>query len=237
MGDPPRKRSAHLATTAAIAPEVYALSFELLAGDAMQFDAGQFVTFYVPKDSATITRSYSICSSPERTDGFELCIKRVEGGFVSTLLCSEGPGAELKMIGPLGKFLLRDPGDRAVVFLATGTGVAPFLPMAGELLHREPVPPTWLFFGGRTEEEILYRSRFEALQATQPAFHYVPALSRPGPGWTGATGHLEVPLRQRMPDLSKADVYICGVPQMVQEAQQLASTLHCPPDRVFLERY
>ncbi len=237
MGDPPRKRSARLVTAAAIAPDVYGLSFELPPGDLMQFDAGQFVTFYVPKDSATITRSYSICSTPEQTKGFELCVKRVEGGFVSTLLCAERPGAELKMIGPLGKFVLRDPGDRAVVFLATGTGIAPFLPMTEELLHREPVPATWLFFGARTEEEILYRARFEAHRATQPAFHYVPTLSRPGPGWTGAIGHLEVPLRQLMPDLSKVDVYICGVPPMVQEAQQLAATLRCPPDRVFLERY
>lgn len=237
MADAPKKRTVRLAGVEAVAPETFALHIALPAGDAMHFDPGQFVTFYVAKNGATVTRSYSVMSTPDVADRFDLVVKRVEGGYVSNWLCSRPAGEELRMVGPLGKFLLREPGERSVLFVSTGTGIAPFLPMTERLLRQSPAHDTWLFFGTRTESEILFRERFEALQAANPRFHYVPVLSRAGPEWGGARGHVEAPLRERFPDLSGCDLYICGVPQMVQEVRELAETLHAPKERVFVERY
>ncbi len=203
----------------------------------MRFLPGQFVTFYVPRNGATITRSYSIASEPDTADRFRLCVKRVEGGFVSSYLCEQSVGKELNVIGPLGRFLLRDPGDRTVIFVATGTGVGPFVPMLAALLSEHPNQPTWLFFGSRSEEDLIFRNEFELAARSHPNFRYVPSLSRPSAGWTGSTGHIEKPLRQYFPDLSRSDVYICGVPQMVGEVQQLAADLACPKERTFVERY
>ncbi len=237
MPDPPRKRTVRVTANRPLAPSVYLLGLALPPGDALRFDPGQFVTFYVPKNGAVVTRSYSICSSPSRIDEFELCIKHVEDGFVSTYLSARRAGDPLNLVGPLGRFLLRDPGDRPVAFVSTGTGIAPFRPMLERLAAERPGHPAWLFAGYRYREDLLFHAEFEERARSDGSFRYVPVLSRPSPEWTGATGHVEDPLRERFPDLSGVDLYICGVPPMVAEVLELARGLGCPKERTFVERY
>lgn len=237
MADPPRKRTVRVTARRPLAPSVFLLELALPEGDTLRFDPGQFVTFYVPKNAAVVTRSYSICSSASRIEGFELCIKQVEAGFVSTYLSERVPGDTLNLVGPLGRFLLRDPVDRPAVFVGTGTGIAPFRPMLERLTALRPHHPTWLFAGYRRTEDLLFHGEMEGRAAAEPAFHYVPVLSRPSPDWTGATGHVEAPLRAQFPDLSGVDLYICGVPPMVAEVVEMARSLGCPKDRTFVERY
>lgn len=222
------KREVTVESRVLVAPEVYRMTLSLPPGETIEFEPGEFVTFFVPKGTKTITRSYSIASEPEEKDRFELLVKRVEGGYVSNFLCQLSPGERLTMLGPLGKFLLRAPGDRTVVFASTGTGVAPFLPMIHRLFREKPSQSVWLFFGSRTEPEILCRNDFEMMQSVHRTFHYVPTLSRPGAGWAGATGHLERPIREQFRTLSTCDLYICGVPEMVLETLQLGAELGCP---------
>ncbi|MGI0128851.1 MAG: ferredoxin--NADP reductase, partial [Thermoplasmata archaeon] len=110
------KRVVTIASNTTIAPEVHLLDFALPPDEVLRFVPGQFVTFYVLKETKTLTRSYSIASEPDQTGRFELIVKRVDDGYVSTLLCRLTPGQRMTMLGPLGKFLLRDPGGRTVVF-------------------------------------------------------------------------------------------------------------------------
>src|SRR5438309_2338179 len=146
MADPPRKRVATVSAIELVAPWVDVLHMQLAEGDTMRFDPGQFVTFYVDRNGATVTRSYSIASSPDLVDRFDLLVKKVDGGYVSTYLTSLHGGEQLRMIGPLGRFLLKDPGNRPVVFVCTGTGIAPFIPMLEQLLRRAPSHPSSLIF-------------------------------------------------------------------------------------------
>ncbi|MGI0054556.1 MAG: ferredoxin--NADP reductase [Thermoplasmata archaeon] len=233
----PKKRQVRVEQNTLVAPEVHRLSIALPPGETLDFEPGEFVTFYVPKGPVTVTRSYSIASDPQERERFDLLVKRVEDGYVSTFLCARSPGDELTVLGPLGKFLLRDPGARSVVFACTGTGIAPFLPMTRRLLRDHPSQMVWLFFGGRTEPEILGRSELDSIQRTHPTFHFVPTLSRPGAGWTGAVGHIETPIQAQFPTLSGCDLYICGVPEMVTEVLNLGTELGCPRERMYIERY
>src|SRR5574342_611633 len=50
------------------------------------FEPGQFLSIFVDKEGKTISRPYSIASSPTEKDAVELCIKVVEGGFMSNYL-------------------------------------------------------------------------------------------------------------------------------------------------------
>ena len=232
-----RKREVSVARNVVVAPDVHRLTFRPPPGENIEFRPGEFVTFYFPKGPVRITRSYSIASDPEQKDQFELLVKRVEGGYASNVLARLSPGDRLLMLGPLGKFLLRDPEDRTVVFACTGTGVAPFLPMSHSLLRDHPALSVWMFCGSRTPPDILCGAEFERLEETYGSFHYVPTLSRPSVDWTGATGHIEVPFREHFQNLSGCDLYICGVPEMVLEMLKLGEELHCPRERTFIEKY
>ena len=106
-----------------IAPDVLQLQTHLVDPPALQFRAGQFVSLLVPTDDgAERKRPYSIASSPDRTDGFELLAKLVPGGLASEWLRARGPGDDLPFVGPVGQFRLRDRHAGDIVFAVTGTG-------------------------------------------------------------------------------------------------------------------
>jgi ferredoxin-NADP reductase len=239
--EPPRKRDFILEANRVIAPLVHVLTFRTAPNDAFSFAPGQYVTFYLSRAGNSITRSYSFFSPAGKVDQFDLLIKQVPGGFGSTFLCglAQGSHPTLKGLAPLGHFLLKPPGDRTVVLVATGTGLAPFIPMLHDLRAHFTQTPAWLIFGERYRENLFYLDEIQTLERTWPALHFLPILSHPPAdgNWLGGVGHVEDALRQGFPDLSNSDVYLCGVPEMVNETQELALNLKCPKNHVFVERY
>ena len=238
---PPRRRPVTLLENVKVGPGIHVLTFGLPPQDSLQFIPGQFVTFYLPRDGKSLTRSYSIYSSADRHDGFSLLIKRVPGGFGSNLLCdlAVSEHRSLTALAPLGRFLLRDPQDRSVVLVATGVGLAPFAPMLERLYRTAPTTPTWLFWGNRHAQEMVRDRELQELERDWSRFHYVPILSRPPEdgSWMGAVGHVQEHVERTLVDLSTADVYLCGANRMVDEMQELALRLHCPKSNIFVDRW
>lgn len=238
---PPRRRELTLVSNAEIAPSIYVLTLGLQPRDSMYFLPGQYVTFYLKRDGKSVTRSYSIFSSANQHDHVSLLIKKVPLGFASHYLCGLSPLLKptLTVLAPLGRFVLRDPEDRTVVLVATGVGLAPFIPMLERLWKEHPGCTTWLFYGNRLIDDMVYRKELELLAQTWPGFRFVPVLSRPpvDGSWTGAVGHVEEHVQAQLPDLSHADVYLCGINRMVNQMQELALELHCPKEQVFVDRW
>lgn len=89
------------------------------------FLAGQYVNIDVPGSGQR--RSYSFSSAPGAST-ISFLIKKIPGGVMSTWLESAHPGHKVELTGPLGSFYLRAV-ERPLLFLAGGTGLAPFLSM------------------------------------------------------------------------------------------------------------
>jgi len=103
-------------------------------------------------------------------------------GVCSNYLCDIKPGAEVKVTGPSGKrFLLpSNPNEHDYVFIATGTGIAPFRGMMIELL-RGPSPvksQIRLVMGSPYTTDLLYDDLFRELQSEHRNFKYLTAISR-----------------------------------------------------------
>lgn len=174
-----------------------------------------------------ITRAYSIASPPAGNGHVALCLNRVQDGFMSNYLCSLPEGAEVKFQGPFGSFILRSP-LRDSVFIATGTGIAPFRSMLHWLLAdpaRHQELQFWLLFGVRHECGIYYREEFEALAAEHKNFHFLPTLSRGDAGWRGLRGYVQ----EHVPSLVGArrdmHAYICGLDKMLKANRELLKGL------------
>src|SRR5271170_2485245 len=144
-------------------------------------------------DGEEITRAYSIASQPSENGYFAFCLNRVQEGFMSNYLCSLDEGAKITFQGPFGDFILRPP-LRDTIFIATGTGIAPFRSMLHWLLP-EPVrhqeKQLWLLFGNRTEADIYYHAEFLELAARHANFLYRPTLSRGTSEWQGLRGYVQ----------------------------------------------
>ena len=110
------------------------LEFEASGMTRFGFVAGQWLSFKTNKpDGEEITRAYSIASPPGEDNRFALCLNRVQDGFMSNFLCDIKEGEEITCQGPFGDFILRPP-LRDTIFIATGTGIAPFRSMLHWLL-------------------------------------------------------------------------------------------------------
>lgn len=172
--------------------------------DPVEFVAGQYLSVRY-QDT---TRVYSIASSPTR-DEVEFCIRRVPGGqMTSELAVDLEIGDTVTLRGPYGDLLLEEPSARDIVFLATGTGVAPFKSMIDYLFETgrdqyEGRPrDIWLFLGAAWRDTLPYREVFESYANQWDNFHFVPTVSRESylTNWDGETAYVQYTLTKYLDD-------------------------------------
>jgi ferredoxin-NADP reductase len=193
----------------------------------------------VSPDGEEITRAYSIASPPSENGHVAFCLNRVEEGFMSNYLCNLTTGATISFQGPFGDFILRPP-LRDTVFIATGTGIAPFRSMLHWLLaekERYQGREFWLLFGARTAADLYYREEFEQLAAKHANFHFMPTLSRAPEEWKGLRGYVQEHLGEIVGMRTDMHAYICGLDKMVKANRELLKSLGWDRTSIRYEKY
>ncbi|MGD2010233.1 MAG: FAD-dependent oxidoreductase [Desulfobacterales bacterium] len=170
-----------------------------------EFTAGQRIRLI----HGGLERDYSLANAPDESE-MVLCIRRVAAGRFSTLLSSIPVGTAFTFSGPHGYFVFR-ASARPPVFVATGTGVAPFAAMA-----HSSVSAFTLLHGVRQARECYYASLFRS-----KARQYVVCLSDEVPPEAGSfqgrvTDYLA---SQLVPD--RYDFYLCGRGEMIRDVTWL----------------
>lgn len=226
---------ARLIESTKIAPEVRHFLFDVPETDHLAYTPGQFVSFTEPFNGKPVTRAYSIASAPEG-NRFELCLNRVQEGIFSPYLFDLAPGAEVEMRGPLGYFVPKQP-FRDALFIATGTGIAPFRGFVRSAAVTASAARISLLFGTRYEEGILYRDEFEALEVSRPGFRFMPTLTRPGSQWNGRTGRVQAHLDEALDGRTDLDVYICGMKAMVDDVRAILKSKGFDRKQIIVEKY
>lgn len=206
-----------------IAPGVRHFVFETSA--AVDFKAGQFFSLV----AHGVTRAYSIASTPHGSR-FELCLNLVEEGKLSPVLFAMATGESIECTGPYGTFTLREPASDCV-FIATGTGIAPFRGMLPEALSRGS--RVTLLFGARSH--VLYQEEFERI--ADGRFLFWPTLTRPAGEWTGRRGRVQQHLDEALDGRTDVDVYICGLKAMVDDVRAILKARGFDRRRVVYEKF
>src|SRR6201993_3633270 len=203
------------------------LVFEVESLPRFGFVPGQWLSLtHTKPDGEEITRAYSIASPPDG-NRFALCLNRVQDGFMSNYLCDLEPGATISGQGPFGNFILRPP-LRDTLFIATGTGIAPFRSMLQWLLadrERHQGKKLWLLFGSRTEKDIYYDAEFLRLAAEHRNFNYLPTLSRGAPDWSGLRGYVQQHVPGSVAARTDLHAYICGLDKMVSANREMLKSM------------
>lgn len=215
--------------------EVRHFLFEAVGVQTLEAQPGQFVSFSGEVSGKRVTRPYSLAGMPAG-NRFELCLNRVKEGLFSPWLFELQPGQTVAMQGPLGYFTPRRP-FRDSVFVATGTGVAPFRAylQSDEVLSSGA--RITLLFGARFEESLLYRSEFEELERRMPGFRYMPTLTRPPAHWTGRAGRVQAHLDEALAGRADVDVYICGLKEMVDDVRRMLKEKGFERRQIIAEKY
>lgn len=200
----------------------------------IDFKAGQFVNLSFTDNGKIFKKPYSIASAPKMRDKIELCIKKVENGNLTPLLFQKEVNFEVEIMGPLGLFTLDKSKKEKIVFIATGTGIAPFRSMIYDLVSKNVTKELILIFGVKFSENILYKEEFENLEKINPNFKFVPIVSR-SEDWIGRRGHVQDNLD--MIDILNSEVYICGLPEMVEDVKNRLIELGMNKDDIYFEKY
>ncbi len=216
------------------------LEFEVSGVSHFGFVPGQWLSVKVnTPDGEEMTRAYSIASAPSANGNIAFCLNRVPGGFMSNYLCDLDDGSQITFQGPFGDFILRPP-LRDTVFIATGTGIAPFRSMLHWLLaesDRHLGRRFWLLFGARHEQDIYYREEFEQLAAKHDNFHFLPTLSRAEDNWKGLRGYVQQHLGEIVGMRGDMHAYICGLDKMVKANRELLKSLGWDRTSIRYEKY
>jgi len=224
-----------LVETKDLAPEVRHFVFETPEVGELHFKAGQFVSFTETLQGKKITRPYSIASLPDG-NRFELCLNLVHEGIFSPHLFQLKPGDAVEMSAPLGFFVVRNP-EKPALFIATGTGIAPFRGMVPAYLGHAHAQELTMIFGVRQAANIYYRDEFEALAAKHANFRFWPTLSREDPAWQGRSGHVQIHVLEALADRRDLDVYICGLKAMVDDVRAILKGLGFDRKQIIFEKY
>lgn len=210
-----------------------------------EFQAGQFVTMDLPISEKRLKRwrSYSIASAPNvKTNILEFSISRAaeSTGGTKYLFDEAVIGTVIKFKGPDGAFTLKhNTAESELIFICTGTGVAPFKSMIDDIIAKKILPRhIHLIFGARKEADILYRKEFEALAKVTDWFHYDVTLSRE-PDWKGVKGYVhQVYLEKYKNKITDRHFYVCGWTNMIDEAvENLVLTLGYERSQIHYELY
>lgn len=199
-----------------IGSDVLKVIFRLPPSSNFQFNAGQYVNLI----KGTINRSYSIANRSDGKNQLEFLIKKYENGLMSKYLFEEAKLNDLLRIeGPLGSFFLRESECENIVFLATGTGIAPVKAILESILE---VPSDfskkkfWIFVGARHKADLLWEPNINNIE-----IKYIPVLSRQVKDWNGEKGYVQdIVLKQNI-NLKDAQVYACGSNEMIQSAKKV----------------
>lgn len=217
--------------------DVYQLILE--SNEPFEFEAGQFITIKIEDQEKPCFRAYSIASSPNKDQKtFELCIKAVQGGRGSVWLNDLDPGEEITFLGPSGKFTFNTPVEKEVIYIATGTGVAPFRSIIEDQLNKGSSQKMQLIFGVRHQKDIFYQELFEKLAKEHENFTFELTLSRPeDKDWKGNTGRVTALLEKLEADTSDCESYICGLTDMIDSVTKILKAKGCTEETIHFEKY
>ena len=224
------------------------LGFEVTDGRPFAHVPGNFVRIerHVP-DKGYRRGTYCILSPPSEYHRFDLLIRVIPDGRMSQHLASLRLGAEVAFRGPTGRSMLRycvedatidrSAGDRDLVLVATGVGVAPLYSLCATLLRSGDPRRIDLFWGLRLAEDICLTQELDRLADAHDNFRYHITLSQPPDGWEGLRGRVTESLPGAVGDIAGRRFFLSGNGAMIEEMAAALAEVGVERDFVYEEPY
>lgn len=232
-----------------LAPKIFLVKFGV--DSKLEYTPGQFISMEVaPKEY----RSYSlVCCQDELAvnseykSQIEFLVNTKSGGSGSQAIEKMEIGDSFSAMGPLGKFNLIE-NQKAKVFIATGTGLGPFIAMIDLVLKSNPKAEVKLFFGVYSLEYDFTKRFFQDYLDPNkyPNFKIITcadSLEVDEPETDSKTqqtsrylGKVTEVIKKLITDFDTPDFYICGNPYMVTDMEK-SLLENGAKDNVYTEKY
>lgn len=216
--------------------EVTRLSRRLLCDDIslltlavpvdFRWQAGDYV--WLGADDAHL-KPFSIASAPG-SDTLDIHIAHTEA--IMPWLTQVDAESMLRLRGPVAQYHW-PVGDDAVLLMAGGTGITPFLPMLSQLAQGAGAWSITLYWGVRRPDLLYVADWLDALAASYSGFRWQAVVSEAGADWSGLRGLLPEVLAQQLNALPASTQLLCCGPWPMQQAvKQWALSLGLTPENI-----
>lgn len=211
----------------------FELCLQVESEQGVPFLPGQYINIQVPGSQAQ--RAYSFSSRPGSAT-LSFLIRNVPDGLMSGYLqhnCRPGDGVMLS--GPMGSFYLR-PLTRPALFLAGGTGLAPFLAMLQQLAHMGCNQPICLIYGVTHDDDLVKLAALEAAAQALPHFSYLTVVAD-AQSQHPRRGYVTQHIPPAVLNDGEVDVYLCGPPPMVDAVTDYFARQNVTPANFYYEKF
>ena len=194
---------------------------KLKSKEPLAFFAGQFVN--LRRDDGVI-RSYSIANIHNSEHELEFHIRVLSNGEFSGWVANElTAGMSLTFSHAQGScHYVEGKTDQPLLLIGTGTGLAPLYGIIRDALSHNHQGDIHLFHGSRDKSGLYLENKLRELTLKYPNFHYTPCLSGEVISDVYAQGRVHDVALKHFPKLSGWRVYLCGQPEMVNNAKKMA---------------
>jgi ferredoxin-NADP reductase len=212
-----QKHSAALRTITPLTRDTFTLRFDL----TLDYAPGQSIQIAFPGDPKK--RFYSISSYPEEGPFVDITVKSEAGSPLRKAIENLKRGDSLELEGPFaGALALPDPVRDSLVFIAAGTGAAPFRSMIGSLIDDSTPSDFWLLHSVRSQKELLFHEDFSTWSGENKNFHYVPTITKDFEDtWTQETGRIGEALLRKHVAAHPCTYFLCGPFAFVNDMEKL----------------
>jgi len=222
--------------------DIKELRIRLVEPPEIEFTPGQYVQLEAPaygNNPEPVYRAYSISSTPSERGCVELIIRLVPGGICTTwvfTMLKEGDTVSLN--GPYGEFRLADTG-REMVWIAGGSGMAPFWSIVRHMRERGIQRKVTYFFGAVGRRDLFLVEELRQLEREMPNFRFMPALSGnpDANGWAGERGLITQVVERHLADGADKEGYLCGSGGMIDAAIKVLKAKGISEDRIFYDKF
>lgn len=217
-----------------LTPTIRELTFRRLDSQEFPFfRAGQYASLQMRIGDSLVSRPYSIVSTPRQALEGKLVLAVEKAGFVSSYLHETAKvGDRFVMTEPSGEFHYETLRDRShIVCIAGGSGITPFLSMAGSLVDGDEDYTMTLFYGARTAAQLAYKQELDDLAAQSDKLKVVYVLSDEEQPRCG-TGFVSAQLMGKYVDLTQVTFFLCGPQAMYNFIEKELAPLALPKKAV-----
>ncbi|MBU0467325.1 MAG: hypothetical protein KJ718_05055 [Nanoarchaeota archaeon] len=195
-----------------------------------EYVPGQFVMVKLGE----VEKPFSIAVHDE-IGTIDFLISAHPDGEITPKLEKMKPGDKFEIEGPYGAFTVRETKSKEIVFIAAGTGIAPFRGMILEALKRFPEKKITLIFGFRYD--FYFEKFWKSLEKKYKNFRVYASCSSLEKKWIGLRGRVTEHLEKKIKSTNGKEVYVCGSPAMVKSTKKVLKKIGFKDKQIRTEKW
>jgi len=217
------------------------MAFHFEKPEGFEFQAGQFADFTLinppEADAEGNRRAFSFVHSSD--EGDLMFTTRMRDSAFKRVLKNLSLGAELKMDGPYGSYVLHKTESTPAVFLIGGIGITPVRSIISDATYRKLPHKITLFYSNKTPEDTAFLEDFNRFAKENSNLTFVPVMTRSTEEeWQGERGHINAEMiKKYVPDAHTPIYYISGPKAMVATMREILTDLKVNEDNIRTEQF